>query len=269
MCRGISPIVGGKVTDICVPRCKFRPIKISPRTAEIRKRAIGTTVVAIERVGKRPIVRLDTGHRLVFEPRMTGLLLIADAPDEDHLRFGITLTGASVSSLWFWDRRGLGTVRLLNEAQFRRALGPDQIGPDAMQITAEQLKDRLGPSRRDIKVALLDQKAVAGIGNLYASELLHVAGVNPRKKCHRITRRMWQAMHAAMRDVLEAAIRYEGSTLADGTFRNALNGNGSYQNHHRVYMRAGKRCGKCQEATIKRIVQAQRSTFYCPRCQRR
>ena len=138
-----------------------------------------------------------------------------------------------------------------------------------MQITAEQLKDRLGPSRRDIKVALLDQKAVAGIGNLYASELLHVAGVNPRKKCHRITRRMWQAMHAAMRDVLEAAIRYEGSTLADGTFRNALNGNGSYQNHHRVYMRAGKRCGKCQEGTIKRIVQAQRSTFYCPRCQRR
>jgi len=79
----------------------------------------------------------------------------------------------------------------------------------------------------------------------------------------------WELIQAAMREVLEAAIRDEGSTLSDGTYRNALNEAGGYQSHHRVYDRAGELCPSCGKGKIERIVQAQRSTFFCPRCQRR
>jgi formamidopyrimidine-DNA glycosylase len=127
----------------------------------------------------------------------------------------------------------------------------------------------LAGSRREIKVALLDQRALAGVGNLYASEILHLAGVHPQRQCDMLQRAQWQRIHAALVEVLELAIRYEGSTLGDGTYRNALNEAGGYQNHHRVYDRAGEPCPTCHREAIERIVQAQRSTFFCPRCQRR
>jgi formamidopyrimidine-DNA glycosylase len=79
----------------------------------------------------------------------------------------------------------------------------------------------------------------------------------------------WTAIHAAMLEVLNLAIRLEGSTLADGTYRNALNESGGYQNHHRVYDRAGRMCPRCKTAEVKRIVQSQRSTFFCARCQKK
>jgi formamidopyrimidine-DNA glycosylase len=118
-------------------------------------------------------------------------------------------------------------------------------------------------------VALLDQRAVAGIGNLYAAEILHIAALNPRKSCCRLTGRDWKVLAEATRLVLAQAVRYEGSTLADGTYRNALNVQGSYQNHHRVYARTGQPCKRCETGRIERFVQAQRATFWCPLCQRR
>jgi formamidopyrimidine-DNA glycosylase len=127
---------------------------------------------------------------------------------------------------------------------------------------------RLTRSRRAIKVALLDQAVVAGIGNLYAAELLHTAAIHPAKRCDQLTRDEWRRLADAAIEVLEEAIRYEGSTLGDGTYRNALNQNGSYQNLHRVYGRAGEPCPRCG-AVVVRMVQAQRSTFYCPQCQPR
>src|SRR6185369_1373715 len=119
--------------------------------------------------------------RLIFEPRMTGLVLVADPPTETHLRFRLDLKGGPIPHIWYWDRRGLGSVRLLSERQFGAQLDNGQLGPDALALSAEELKARLADSRRAIKVALLDQRAVAGIGNLYASEILHLAGVHPGK----------------------------------------------------------------------------------------
>jgi formamidopyrimidine-DNA glycosylase len=158
-------------------------------------------------------------------------------------------------------------VRLLPPRQLAAELGPKKLGPDALEITSGQLRECLRPSRRAIKVALLDQRAVAGIGNLYAAEMLHVAGIHPAKRCDRLTSADWDRLHAALQHVLSEAVRYEGSTLSDGTYRNALNAPGSYQNHHRVYDRAGQRCLTCGVGPIRRIVQAQRGTFFCPDCQ--
>ncbi len=267
MRRGILPVVGGHISQVDFPPCELKPIKIGPSPAKFRRRVVGRTIAEIDRIGKRVVLRLDTRDAIVFEPRMTGLVLISAPPNRTHLRLGLGLTNCTVDQLWFWDRRGLGSVGLFTESELAEAFGPDRLGPDALRIDLQQLKAQLRSSRRDIKVALLDQKCIAGVGNLYASEILHLAGIHPQKKCHLISDSMWQELHQALRQVLRKAIRYEGSTLADGTYRNALNKDGSYQNHHRVYMRAGEFCPRCHTARIQRIVQAQRSTFYCGHCQ--
>lgn len=268
MRRGVLGVVGSIIEDVERPACRKRPIKLMPRIDVFRRRVAGRQIAAVERLGKRVVVRLDDGHAIVFEPRMTGLVLVADPPGTEHLRFRVWLHGGPHRQLLFWDRRGLGVVQLLSPAELEK-LSQEKLGPDALAISADELREALRHSERAIKVALLDQSVVAGIGNLYASELLHRAGIHPATRCRRLTATQWQRLHAAMLEVLETAIRYEGSTLADGTYRNALNEAGGYQNHHRVYDRAGELCPACQRGLIQRIVQAQRSTFFCPVCQKR
>jgi len=267
MRRGILGIQGSRISAVERAPCRLKPILVRPRIDVLRRRVVGLRVLDVERIGKRVMLRLESGDGIVFEPRMTGLVLVADPPDEEHLRFRLALADGPIRQLWYWDRRGLGSVQLLSPLQLAELFSSGRIGPDALALSAEELRDRFSTSRREIKVALLDQRAIAGIGNLYASEILHVAAVHPGKLCHRITRQEWQTIHAAMIAVLNDAIRYEGSTLGDGTYRNALNRPGEYQKHHRVYDRAHQRCLTCCTAEVKRIVQGQRSTFYCPRCQ--
>jgi len=269
MRRGVLAIVGTTIVDAQRLNCRLKPIEISPRIDAFRRRVLGRRVQAVDRIGKRVSVRLDTGAAIVFEPRMTGLVLLAEPPDVEHLRFRLNLSGTGPSHVLFWDRRGLGSVRLAMPEQWNDLYGPDRLGPDALTVDLDSLRQRLAGSRRAIKVALLDQRAVAGIGNLYASEILNVAGIHPAARCDRLTRDAWFRLHRAVGVVLHEAIHYEGSTLSDGTYRNALNDPGGYQNHHRVYDRDGQPCRTCGSGIVQRIVQAQRSTFFCPLCQAR
>jgi formamidopyrimidine-DNA glycosylase len=269
MRRGIAGIAGSTIAAAARLPCKRRPILIQPRPATLAKRLVGRTIAEVGRLGKRVVLRISSGDRLIFEPRMTGLVLVADPPSEEHLRFRLDLADGPIPHVWYWDRRGLGSVRLVSEKQLAEQLGSVKLGPDALALSAENLRERLGTSRRAIKVALLDQRAVAGIGNLYASEILHLAGIHPAKRCDLLRPEQWQLIHARMLEVLHDAILHEGSTLSDGTYRNALNKAGGYQNMHRVYDRAGEPCANCRGGTIVRIVQAQRATFYCPACQRK
>jgi formamidopyrimidine-DNA glycosylase len=269
MRRGVLPVVGSTIRAVDFVKSRFKKILTWPTPAKFRRRTIDQEIVDIGRVGKRVLLELANEHAVVIEPRMTGLVLLADPPDEEHLRVGFQLEDGPVETLWFWDRRGLGTVRVLSPDERSEMLGPKKLGPDALLITAEEMQERLGKSRRAIKVALLDQKAIAGVGNLYASELLHVAEIHPEKRCDRISKSQWSAIQQAMHDVLQEAIQHEGSTLSDGTYRNALNVEGGYQNCHRVYGRKDEKCPRCRTSTVQRIVQAQRSTFFCPRCQKK
>ncbi len=269
MRRGIEPIVGSRIVSITRPACNRRPILISPSIAEIQDRTTGKRISRIGRRGKRILIELEDLQVLVVEPRMTGLVLLVEPPTPDHLRLRIALTDTVHDEVLFWDRRGLGTVRLLSGEEAATVLGTAKIGRDALDITANELRDQLSSSRRAVKVALLDQKHVAGIGNLYAAEILYLAEVDPRTRCDRLSKPQWARIHHAISEVLTEAIRHEGSTLSDGTYRNALNEDGGYQNYHRVYDRAGLPCPRCENAIIRRIVQAQRSTFFCPHCQRK
>lgn len=266
MRRAAAQAVGSRIEAVELYPCPRKPITLVPSIKPFHRRAAGTRIVAAERAGKRVVLVLDSGDRIVIEPRMTGLVLLADPPDPMYLRLRLRLSGGRVPELAYWDRRGLGHVRLVSPKQFAAAFGERNLGPDALMLTGDGFRERLGRTRRAIKVALLDQRAVAGIGNLYAVEILHVAGIHPQRRCADMTARQWQALAAANRLVLEEAIRCEGSTLGDGTYRNALSQAGGYQNAHRVYDKEGQPCRRCRTAIV-RIVQAQRSTFFCPGCQ--
>ncbi len=269
MRRGILRAVGSRIAAAGRVPCPKRPIAVSPGPTALDKRIVGQRIESIGRVGKRVVIHLERGDALVFEPRMTGLVLVADPPTREHLRFRLDLKGGPLKSIWYWDRRGLGSVRLLSAKQFEEQLRGSKVGPDALTITSVEMRERMENSKRAIKVALLDQRALAGVGNLYASEILHLCGIHPARRCDLLKNEQWEQIHARMREVLELAIELEGSTLSDGTYRNALNQAGGYQNHHRVYDRAGDVCRTCSRGSILRIVQAQRATFFCPECQRK
>lgn len=267
MRRGIAGVEGSRIRSVERLPCSLRPIQLDPDLRLIRRRCQNQRIQAVQRLGKRVILVLDNDCRLVFEPRMTGLVLVADPPNPTHLRIRLQLTEGPHPEILYWDRRGLGRVACRTAREWETYLSQCQLGPDALEMTATELEQRLGRGKRPIKVALLDQRAVAGIGNLYASEILLRAGIHPALPCCELTKSDWLKVHAAQLEILRDAIRHEGSTLSDGTYRNALNQAGTYQNHHRVYGRAGEVCRQCGRGSVQRFVQAQRATFFCPVCQ--
>jgi formamidopyrimidine-DNA glycosylase len=273
MRRGIAAIAGRKITGVTFPRSRVRPISIEPVAATLARRLAGRTVAGVHRRGKRIVIELAAGggderRWLAFEPRMTGLMLVVDPPTAEHVRMVVEFAGRGSGRLTFWDRRGLGTIRLFDDAGLERACGPHKHGPDGLVVTAEDLATRLGDSRRAVKVALLDQRAVAGIGNIYAAEILFRAGIDPRSRCRRLKKPQWDLIADQTRRVLADAVRLEGSSIGDETYRTADNRVGRFQRRHRVYGREGEPCASCGTA-IMRIVQTQRATFFCPACQRR
>ena len=277
MRRGLSPVVGRRIVAVEFPRSRVRPISVQPRPATLAERVVGRTIAAVQRRGKRVVLELaarsDSGGPplwLAIEPRMTGLMLLAAAPSAEHVRMVVRLAprrGCPASFL-FWDRRGLGTIRLFDSRGLESACGAERLGPDGLAITAADLAAALGRSRRAVKVALLDQRAVAGIGNIYAAEILFRARIDPRTPCRRLRVTAWEGIAAAARAILAEAVRLEGSSIGDETYRTVEARVGRFQKRHRVYGHADDPCATCG-TPIRRIVQAQRSTFFCPTCQRR
>jgi len=251
---------------ICQTTCK--PITLNPAAAQLTQRVEGLTIAFVERLAKRVVLVLSDASHVVIEPRMTGLMLLSEPPSLQHLRIEWQLAApGDYASLWFWDRRGLGTVTHYEPGEFDRILRHGRLGPDALLATLADWQRLCGQTSRPIKVLLLDQSRIAGIGNLYASEILHRTRIHPETPSDRLSAEQIAGLRANTIEVLEEAIRYEGSTLSDGTYRNALNQSGGYQNAHRVYDREAETCPTCGKCEIVRIVQAQRSTFFCPDCQ--
>ncbi len=268
MRRGLLLVIGRTIARVEVPRTAYRPIQSFPSPRILTARCQGRKIVDIERIAKRVLVRLCSGDRIVLQPKMAGMVLIADPPSAGHTRVVFHLQGRSIPNQFkYWDRRGLGTISLWSPEEISRQLADDVLGPDALTIDKTAFINRLCASRRQVKVALLDQQIVAGVGNIYAAEILFAAKIDPQTRCNELSKRQCVNIHREMIRNLNEAIQYENSTLSDGTYRNAINGEGSYQNRHLVYDRQGKLCSRCSRGIVKRIVQAQRSTFYCPFCQ--
>ncbi len=270
MVRGIRPIVeGSTIRSLKKTPCRCKPIVTRPKSIRsLQARLRGRKVLDVGRLGKRILWKLDSQETLVIEPRMTGLMVLDDPPDKEHLRLEWELTRNNKRSLvWFWDRRGLGQLALYTQAEFKDRFLSGQLGFDALEMPLEEWRQRCASSKRAIKVALLDQKWIAGIGNIYASEILHQARVHPQQPTNTLSDVKIRQLRRCTLKVLETAIKHEGSTLNDATYRNALNKTGRYQNYHRVYNREGEFCKRCRTTEVVRIVQAQRATFFCPNCQ--
>jgi formamidopyrimidine-DNA glycosylase len=272
--RGIAAhVVGRYVERVEVGR--ERTVRRMGREALIHGLS-ATTIVAANRRGKYLLCPLDSGDELMIHLRMSGRVLIAEphAPRPPHTHVVAHLAATSNAppiEMWFVDPRTFGEVlvfdpdRVAQHVPELARLGPDPLLDD---FTPELLAERLTPRRGSLKAVLLNQSVVAGIGNIYADEILHRAGLRPRRQTHRLAKSTIARLHAAIIEVLSEAVASGGSTLDDTQYVDVVGDTGSYQHAHRVYGRAGETCLSCGRARISRTVVAGRTTCYCAVCQR-
>jgi formamidopyrimidine-DNA glycosylase len=204
---------------------------------------------------------------LIVHLGMTGHLEVCDAaaPERPHTHLRALLDDGR--ELRFADPRRFGRVIhgdpvALRAARLVPALGVEPLGEE---FTPARLDAVLRDTTRTLKAALLDQRGIAGLGNIYVDEICHRAGVRPTRRCPRLTRAERAALHAAVVSVLEIAIRNRGSSIDD--YRDLWNAKGGHQEELRVYGRGGQPCMRCG-AVLRRTVVAGRATTYCPACQR-
>ena len=214
---------------------------------------------------------LDSGDHLMIHLRMSGQVLLAEAgavrPPHTH----VVLSLDDGREVWFVDPRTFGEVvvfapdRVEIEVPELARLGPDPIADD---FDRAALRSIVRSTRRALKPLLLDQQAIAGIGNIYADEILHDARLHPARAASELSTRAEVHLHTSILDVLTEAIRAGGSTLADAQYVDLMGSGGSYQDEHRVYGREGERCITCGRGWVRRTTSGGRSTHYCPVCQR-
>ena len=233
------------------------------------RRTTGRRVVALGRHGKYLLIELDGGLTLLSHLGMSGRWLFFEDPPGRRLpHVHVRMRFEDGTELWFQDPRRFGLLRLVETGRLDadpalRILGPD---PVATPPNGEGLHRLARGARVAVKNFLLDQKRVAGIGNIYASEILFRAAVDPRRRAGRVTGEEWDAIARATVTVLGEAIARMGTTFS--AYRTLWNEPGAYGDQLRVYDRAGQPCRRCGNP-VRRIVQGQRSTFFCPECQRR
>jgi len=242
----------------------FRQDIVDPPQTNLAEKLRGRTIATIYRRGKRIIFVLDDGRRFLIQLGMTGQLTVraADFPPlrHTHLIFKLSKTVPSKKiELHFCDPRRFGGVRWLDGAT-----GDDGLGIEPFDLTVQALRDILQNHRRQIKTILLEQKLIAGIGNIYADESLFGAGIHPQRKSDSIDHQATIRLHHSIISVLRNAIAHKGSSVSD--IIDANGDMGSFQHQHFVYAREGQSCRVCR-TTIQRVVIAQRSSCFCPQCQ--
>lgn len=240
-------------------------LRVPPRA--FARAARGRTIMGLGRRGKNVLFFLD-GHRvLAVNLGMTGRLLSferpprgAERPTHPAVRFRFDRGGTLV----FDDQRRFGTVEVLTAADW--AERDARMGPEPLErgFTSTRLARALARSRSPVRSWLLDQRRIAGIGNIYAVEALHRAGIHPLRPANEVDAAQALRLHTAIRAVLRAAIRHGGTTIRD--YRNADGGEGEYSPRLRVYGREGEPCLHCG-APVARVVLSNRSAWFCPVCQ--
>jgi formamidopyrimidine-DNA glycosylase len=235
-----------------------------PPAPEFVRRLTGRTITGVGRRGKFLLLRLDHNETLAVHLRMTGRLLYrpAGAAPDPHLRVRILFEGGD--ELRFADQRKFGRLYLLDpsglDALFAR-LGPEPLDAEAGR---EQFLALLRRRRGALKSLLLNQAAIAGLGNIYANEALFRAGLHPLRRAETLTEEERVRLYEAIQETLQSAIEHGGTSIA--TFLSALGSYGRNQDYLLVHQRAGKPCPRCG-TPIARTVVAGRGTFFCPRCQ--
>jgi formamidopyrimidine-DNA glycosylase len=263
--RGLQHhLPGRKVLALALGNKKLRlPM---PRS-DLKKYILGARVTSVARRAKFLLITMDNGACLIIHLGMTGRLGIfppgAARAKHDHLRLQLD----NNMQLRFNDIRRFGSIQVLEPgSDFRGTmladLGPEPLGPG---FTSEYLKNRAAGKDRPLKNFLMDSRVVAGIGNIYACEILFHAGLNPAKKIGRLSMAEWTKVVAGSRHVLRKAIASGGTTISD--FVNESGQRGYFQLELQAYGKQGKPCSCCSTPIAKKTM-AGRSTFFCPKCQK-
>ncbi len=230
-----------------------------PAPSAFKQSLEGQTIKNILRRAKLLIFELSNGQDLTVHLKMTGQLVYPGGSDKSRL----ALHFSDGTILDFNDQRLFGELRLVNDwkkLKFVRGLGPEPF-----DLTYVDFKDMLSKRKTKIKPLLMDQSFISGIGNIYASEILFRARIDPRRVTASLTEKEKQALSKEIKDVLSSAIKHGGSSVDDYV---RLSGKpGDYRRFHRVYGRSGKPCFVCR-SPIKKITQGGRGTYFCGKCQK-
>jgi formamidopyrimidine-DNA glycosylase len=269
--RGLlSKLRGRKVTAVKV----FRPDSVGhPSPRDFAAKLVGHKFVDIERRGKYLLFELDKGAQLGAHLRMSGRLLVMQPGGEaksrvraEHVRVRMELDDGNI--FLFEDMRVFGRLWYVPKGipaeKVVSGLADLGVEPLSDDFDADYLAEVLQRKSQPIKGALLDQTLIAGIGNIYADESLHLAGINPQRPARELKRAQLEVLTARIKEVLTRAIEKRGSTLRNYTDSDGVNGN--YQSIANVYGRKGEKCNTCKTA-IERVKLAGRSSHYCPKCQ--
>ena len=228
----------------------------------------GNTIEQVYRRAKHAVFRLASGHRMVIQPRMTGSLLVYErALTRDELKYVVLICTLDDGRTFVYrDVRRLGTIWLLDETGWATYTG--RIGPEPLEdtFTPFVFANRLKRTRTAVKKAIMDQRRVAGVGNIYANEALFDARLNPAKRTHRLSLEEFARLHAAIVDVLQRALASSGTTLRD--YRTGTGERGRFQFKLRVYGRGGEKCLNCGRKLVMTHQIDLRQTVFCRRCQR-
>ena len=262
ICRQLEPLIVGKTVV---------GIEVFNQKSFLgdKKALIGRKIVSVGRKGKVLIVSLKSD--LYIHLKMSGQLQFKkglkrsnlaeariDLNRDKHLRVKIKFLDKS--ELWFIDQRKFGWI-----ADDCSVLpkGIDALDAD---LTSEKLEEILQSSNRPVKTILLDQSKIAGIGNIYASEILWESKISPFEKGRALSQRQGLALIKSIKNTLTEAIKYGGSTMDDGLYQHVSGKSGNYWSRRRVYDREGEPCLRCK-TPVKKGVIGQRSTYWCPECQ--
>lgn len=263
-------VIGARIATVRVIR---EDVLRGATAATLGALTIGRTITRVWRRAKLIVLDLaaDAAHdpaHIVVQPRFTGSLLIDDGTLPAELReyLTVSLSLHDGRTLHYRDVRRLGTLSWMSHHTFTvysEALGPEPLG-DA--FTLYDLRDTLGESTRTIKAALMDQTRLAGVGNIYATESLWDAGIDPSRRVCDVARDEWELLHAALQRILGASIEARGTSFRD--YRDASGGRGGYVSQLQAYGREGKPCPRCSHRLIGTHAIDGRNTVFCAVCQR-
>lgn len=262
--RRLAPVLEGR---------RFQHVAISDARLtrpfdpdDVARELDGERVAAVDRRGKYLIFRFESGRALLIHLRMTGSLRHAPAeslPDDPHRRAVVRLDDGS--DVAYRDVRRFGTWLLLEPDQVASYI-EERVGPEPLEASfrARDLAASLEHRRAPVKAAILDQRTLAGVGNIYADEALWRARIHPLREARSLDGPEIQALHRSIRRALERGIARQGSTLRDYALPDG--GPGGMQHEFKVYGRTGEPCDRCG-TPIEKIRVAGRGTWYCPACQ--
>lgn len=263
--RSLGPeITGRRVLEV---RSSGKKLRVAVDGKKLRAALVGHRLDSIERRGKYLVIRTSGPWSVLVHLGMSGRMVCVSATEAEPRHTHVVWRLEGDREVRLIDPRRFGLMKPVPSATIERSDELAEMGPDPFSVdfSTTYLRQRLSGTRRDIKSFLLDQREVAGIGNIYASEALHEAGIAPGVRCDRLSAARADRLRQAVVSVLARAVHNRGTTLRD--YVDGRGAGGENQHALAVYGRQGEPCRRCGRA-IRRRVQGQRATYSCPGCQR-